>query len=101
MSQVVGYGLDFGTTNSAIAAVFENGDVEVVKAEPAGMVPSLLYLSRDSNRLAGTMAVEAFLASGAARTRCRQCDLVSWVGGEPMTDCRQVKRDGFCSTPGC
>ena len=96
MSQVVGYGLDFGTTNSAIAAVFENGDVELIKAEPAGVVPSLLYLSRDSNRLAGTMAVEAFLASGAARTRCRQCDLVSWVGGEPMTDCRQVKRDGFC-----
>ena len=98
MSVPVAYGIDFGTSNSAISAYLSDGEVEVIDTDPstAGMLPSLLYLHRDGNQLAGTNAAEAFLTSGTDKTRCRGCALVDWFGGEALSDCRQVRDGGFC-----
>jgi len=93
----IAYGIDFGTSNSAIAAFLDDDTVEVVDVESGvGILPSLVYLNRDGNRLAGTAAADAFLISGTTRTRCRGCELVAWSGSEPSSACEHVRFGGFC-----
>jgi hypothetical chaperone protein len=93
----VAYGIDFGTTNSSIAAAFPDGSVQVLAIEGTSEVmPSLVYLNRDGNRLSGTEALQGFLITATARTRCRACSLVDWDGGVPESDCRQMRPTGFC-----
>lgn len=91
----VAYGIDFGTTNSVLAAVFEDGSVEV----PEGIgssVRSLLYLNREKNRIAGEIAVKPYLTEAGRETRCRGCELVEWEDGEPLSDCRDARSSGHC-----
>ena len=55
----VGYGIDFGTTNSSIAIAYPDR-VEVVSVEAGTLpevLPSIVYLHRDKNRAAGQDAV--------------------------------------------
>lgn len=94
----VGYGIDFGTSNSAISIAYPDR-VEVVLVEPLGtlpsMLPSLVYLHRDGTRLTGTDAAETYGLTGMARHLCRLCPLVeSWNGYQPVTNCRSAVRDG-------
>lgn len=94
----VGYGIDFGTSNSAIAIAYPDR-VDVVPVEPLGllpsMLPSLLYLHRDGTRLTGTDAAETYGLTGMARHLCRLCPLVEgWTGDQPDTSCRSAVRDG-------
>lgn len=95
----VGYGIDFGTTNSAIAIAYDDG-VDVVDVEPGvgltTMLPSLIYLHRNGDRNAGTEAARQFMVTGSQKHQCSRCDLVEWHRGEPDTLCRTVARGGGC-----
>ena len=93
--EAIAYGIDFGTTNSGIAVAYEDGSTQVVAA-PTSVTPSTVYLHRNRNRLSGPDAVRAYLDTGAASTHCRNCDLVTWTGSGPVTDCLQVAAAGKC-----
>ncbi len=62
------FGLDFGTSNTALA-VHDGGRVSVLPLDPfAGeSMPTVLYVRRDGSTLVGRSAVDAFLADNAAR----------------------------------
>jgi hypothetical chaperone protein len=94
----VGYGIDFGTTNSSIAVAYP-GRVEVVPVETGTtpeILPSIVYLHRDKNRAAGQDAVEQFLVTGSLKTQCSRCSLVYWDLGKRASDCRQYRPGGRC-----
>jgi hypothetical chaperone protein len=95
----IGYGIDFGTTNSAVSIAYDDR-VEVVPIEPPTglptMLPSITYLHRDGNRLAGMQAAETYMVTGAQRHRCSACALVEIYEGTAETDCRQYRRGGGC-----
>lgn len=98
MKGPVGYGIDFGTTNSSIAAAFADR-VEVLSVASGSMpesVPSIIFLGRDGNELAGNDAVERFLVEGGKRTRCGVCSLVTRYQGQPVTDCKQHRVGSGC-----
>lgn len=91
------YGIDFGTTNSSLAVAFDDGSVEVLKVEDGSeLLPSLIYLNRDGNRLAGTSGLRGFLSLATARTTCRHCSLVDWDKAGASSDCRQFRPGGYC-----
>lgn len=97
MKTPIAYGIDFGTTNSALAVAFDDGTTQVLGVDAGEqLLPSVVYLHRNQNRLAGNEALATFLVTGSDRTRCRGCTLVSWDAGEPATDCRQCRSGGFC-----
>ncbi|MDQ1250895.1 MAG: Hsp70 family protein [Actinomycetota bacterium] len=95
MAGPVAYGIDFGTTNSAIAVAYDDGMTEVI-GTPDELTESLIYLHRNANRLVGQDAIRAYLTTGNSRTMCSRCELVDWVKGEPITDCRTCKSGGAC-----
>ena len=91
----IGYGIDFGTSNSAIAVAYADR-VEVVPAESglAGLtLASVAYLHRDGDRQAGEAAIARYLVQGHLRHSCLHCPLVRY-GAE--TECRQATRNGGC-----
>ena len=99
---VVGYGLDFGTSNSALALAFDDSDdVEVVavddRARAETLRATLLYLDRDDLRLTGQRASQQFTVRGAASTVCSRCSKAPRIAGEVVTDCRQWAPGGGCS----
>jgi hypothetical chaperone protein len=67
------FGLDFGTSNSALA-VSADGGARLLPIDPvAGVVmPTTLYVRRDGSALAGQPAVDAYLADNAARGPIRR-----------------------------
>jgi hypothetical chaperone protein len=89
----VGCGIDYGSSNSAVALAYADR-VEVV-ADAAGeqLAPSVLYLHRDGRRVAGTRASELFFRSGHERTICARCSLAQYG----VSDCRQFRRAGSCN----
>jgi hypothetical chaperone protein len=94
----VGYGIDFGTTNSSIAVAYRDR-IEVVPVETGEIeeiLPSIIYLNRDGNRAAGQEAVEQFLVTGSTKTQCGRCDLVQLVLGHRESDCRQYRAGSGC-----
>jgi hypothetical chaperone protein len=92
----VGYGIDFGTSNSAISVAY--GDrVDVLALGPsrsAMTLPSFVYLHRGGSRAAGDEAVKTFLKSGHEKTDCWNCALAPY-GWD--TDCRQYRKGGGCN----
>ena len=62
------FGLDFGTSNSAIA-VYDGADVRLLPIDPIGgdTMPSVLYVRRDGSALVGHPAIQAFLEDNRAR----------------------------------
>jgi hypothetical chaperone protein len=89
----VGCGIDYGSSNSAIALAFPDR-IEVVGEDGAGaLVPSALYLHRDGRRVAGARASELFFRSGHERTVCGRCTLARYG----VSDCRQFRRAGSCN----
>ncbi len=92
----VGYGIDFGTTNSAISVAYADR-VEVLALGPsrsAMTLPSFVYLHRGGSRAAGDEAVKTFLKSGHEKTDCWNCALAPY-GWD--TDCRQYRKGGGCN----
>jgi hypothetical chaperone protein len=99
MTQAVrplGYGIDFGTSNSAVSIAYPDR-VEVVRLgaeRAASTLPSFVYLHRAGRRAAGDEAVKTFLRSGHLKTDCWNCALAPY-GWD--TDCRQYRKGGGCS----
>jgi hypothetical chaperone protein len=92
----VGYGIDFGTSNSAISIAYRDR-VEVValgRSRSAMTLPSFVYLHRGGRRAAGDEAVKTFLRSGHEKTDCWNCALAPY-GWD--TDCRQYRKGGGCN----
>ncbi len=91
----IAYGIDYGTSNSAVAVAYENA-VEVVPAEsglPGLTLASVAYLHRNGRQEAGEAAIVEYLAQGHLRHTCLHCPLVRY-GAE--TECRQATRNGGC-----
>jgi hypothetical chaperone protein len=93
VARPVGYGIDFGTSNSAVSIAYEDR-VEVVPIGQARTLPSFIYLHRAGRRAAGDEAVKTFLKSGHEKTDCWKCPLAPY-GWD--TDCRQYRKGGGCS----
>jgi hypothetical chaperone protein len=92
----VGYGIDFGTSNSAVSIAYADR-VEVVPVGPSRSsmtLPSFVYLHRSGRRAAGDRAAKTFLRSGHEKTDCWKCPLAPY-GWD--TDCRQYRKGGGCS----
>jgi hypothetical chaperone protein len=92
----LGYGIDFGTSNSAISVAYEDR-VDVLKlgsARSSLTLPSFVYLHRSGRRAAGDEGVRTFLKSGHAKTDCWKCPLAPY-GWD--TDCRQYRKGGGCN----
>jgi hypothetical chaperone protein len=92
----LGYGIDFGTSNSAVSIAYKDR-VEVVPLGPsraAMTLPSFVYLHRAGRQSAGDEAVKTFLKSGHEKTDCWKCPLAPY-GWD--TDCRQYRKGGGCS----
>ncbi len=95
-SHPLGYGIDFGTSNSAVAIAYADR-VEVLPIGPtktARTLPSFVYLHRSGTRLAGAEGVKTFLTSGHEKTDCWRCPLAPY-GWD--TDCRQYRKGGGCN----
>ena len=89
----VGCGIDFGTSNSAIAVAWPDR-VQVVAVEPATpTLPSIVYLHRQGERRAGREAVDRYFTTGHLRTSCGQCSLAPYG----VSECLQFRRDGGCN----
>jgi hypothetical chaperone protein len=100
MSSAVGYGIDYGTSNSSISIAYDDGRVEVLGIGTGDMpdsLPSIAYLHRDGNRLSGEEAVNEYLITGPNRTVCDRCSLVRDDIGGRSSNCRQFEPGGFCS----
>lgn len=95
MSEPIAYGIDFGTTNSAIAVAFDDGTTQVV-GTPDELTPSLIYLNRNLNRLIGEQAIRTFVTAANARTLCGSCDLVDFYAGQAHSECRNRLSGGGC-----
>jgi hypothetical chaperone protein len=67
------FGLDFGTSNSAVA-VFDGSGVRLLPIDPiAGdTLPSVLYVRRDGSAQIGHPAIQSFLADNRARGPVRR-----------------------------
>jgi len=92
----VGCGIDFGTSNSAIAVAYADR-VDVVPLGPsptAKTLPSFVYLHRGGKRAVGDEAVRTFLKSGHEKTDCWKCPLAPY-GWD--TDCGQYRKGGGCN----
>jgi hypothetical chaperone protein len=64
MSTPLAYGIDFGTTNSAIAIAYHDEAVLVQHGRSAAdVVPSVIYLDRTRQRLIGEDAVRQYLVN--------------------------------------
>jgi len=93
---VLGYGIDFGTSNSAISIAYSDR-VEVLSlgaARSSLTLPSFVYLHRSGRRAAGEEGVKRFLRSGSEKTDCWKCPLAPY-GWD--TDCRQYRKGGGCN----
>lgn len=67
----IGYGLDFGTTNSLISVAWPDR-VEVVDVGSRRVrenLPSVIYLHQDGNRASGDRAIEQFLVTAGVDSR--------------------------------
>ena len=89
----LGCGIDFGTSNSAIAVAWPDR-VQVVAVEPAApTLPSIVYLHREGERRAGREAVDRYFTTGHVRTSCGHCSLAPYG----VSECLQFRRDGGCN----
>jgi len=89
----VGCGIDYGSSNSAVALAFDDGVEVVGEARDDALAPSMLYLHRDGRRVAGARASELFFRTGHQRTICGRCSLARYG----VSDCRQFRRAGSCN----
>jgi hypothetical chaperone protein len=89
----VGCGVDYGSSNSAVALAFADRVEVVGEAANDALAPSTLYLHRDGRRVAGTRATELFYRTGHERTICARCSLAQYG----VSDCQQFRRAGSCN----
>ena len=94
-SRPLGYGVDFGTSNSSVSVAYaDRVEVLALGRSAARTLPSFVYLHRAGGRAAGDEAVKTFLVSGHEKTDCWNCPLAPY-GWD--TDCRQYRKGGGCN----
>ena len=85
------FGVDFGTTNSSVA-VYDGHRAWALPLDPENdlptSLPSLLYISRENEKIVGRAAADAFIARNMDReVKTKQVDLgvsvEAYVGAEP------------------
>ncbi len=92
---VIGCGIDFGTSNSSVSIAFaDRVEVVPVTGSESRTLPSFVYLHRAGRRTAGEAAVKTFLLFGHEKTDCWRCPLAPY-GWD--TDCRQYRKGGGCN----
>jgi hypothetical chaperone protein len=92
----LGYGIDFGTSNSAVSIAYAD-HVDVLplgRSRTSLTLPSFVYLHRSGRRAAGDEGIRTFLKSGHEKTDCWKCPLAPY-GWD--TDCRQYRKGGGCN----
>lgn len=89
----MGCGIDYGSSNSAVALAFADRVEVVGEAANDALAPSTLYLHRDGRRVAGSRATELFYRTGHERTICARCSLAQYG----VSDCQQFRRAGSCN----
>ena len=96
--RAIGYGIDYGTSNSSIAVAYEDGAVEVLPVDPgdSGTMRSLVHLHREHGRLVGEEGSRAYLIDGSQSSRCGTCELVDRRAEGLFTDCRQYRAGSGC-----
>ncbi len=91
----LGYGIDFGTSNSSVSIAYRDRvEVLALGGSASRTLPSFVYLHRGGGRAAGNEAVRTFLVSGHEKTDCWNCPLAPY-GWD--TDCRQYRKGGGCN----
>lgn len=91
----LGYGIDFGTSNSSVSVAYaDRVEVLPLGRSASRTLPSLVYLHRAGRRAAGDEAVKTFLVSGHEKTDCWNCALAPY-GWD--TNCRQYRKGGGCN----
>ena len=92
----LGYAIDFGTSNSAVAIAYPDRVVvsSIGSMRSAQTLPSFVYLHRAGVWRAGSEGVRTFLTSGHEKTDCWRCPLAPY-GWD--TDCRQYRKGGGCN----
>jgi hypothetical chaperone protein len=91
----IGYGIDFGTSNSSVSIAYaDRVEVLAFGRSASRTLPSFVYLHRAGRRAAGDEAVKTFLVSGHEKTDCWNCPLAPY-GWD--TDCRQYRKGGGCN----
>jgi hypothetical chaperone protein len=69
----VAYGIDFGTSNSAISIAYDGdesyAEIVLLGRDSLELLPTLVYLDESRNRLAGEEAVKQYLITGAYNSR--------------------------------
>jgi hypothetical chaperone protein len=93
MAQLIGCGIDYGSSNSAVAIAYADRVEVVSEMEGDALAPSTLYLHRDGRRVAGAASEGLFFSTGHERTICAQCSLARYG----VSDCRQFRRAGSCN----
>lgn len=100
MKKPIAYGIDFGTTNTSMSITYDDSQVELVNIDKDSMMPyslpSLIYLDRNRNRLAGRLAIKQFLRTVSNNTICDKCSLVTMTQRGPITECKQYKVSKGC-----
>jgi hypothetical chaperone protein len=98
-SRPIGYGIDFGTSNSSVSVAYaDHVEVLPLGRSAARTLPSFVYLHRAGRRAAGDEAVKTFLVSGHEKTDCWNCPLAPY-GWD--TDCRHTARAAAAMMRGC
>jgi hypothetical chaperone protein len=92
----LGYGIDFGTSNSAISVAYpDHVEVLALGARRTSLtLPSFVYLHRSGRHNAGDEGIRTFLKSGHRKTDCWKCPLAPY-GWD--TECRQYRKGGGCN----
>src|SRR5438132_8190516 len=91
----IGYGIDFGTSNSSVSIAYaDRVEVLTLAGSASRALPSFVYLHRAGRRAAGNEAVKTFLVPGHEKTDCWNCPLAPY-GWD--TDCRQYRKGGGCN----
>lgn len=89
------YGVDFGTTNTVLAAAYRDR-AELVPLDGETVMPSVTYLHRNNSSAAGHAGIRQFLITGNYATRCGNCDRVLRHKGEVSTHCKTYRWNGGC-----
>lgn len=85
-----GIGIDFGTSNSAIA-VFDGTELRMIEIEPgAQTVPTAIHLDRDFQTLTGSVAINTYVEENADR----RVEITARVIAEVEADPSGIFSDG-------
>src|SRR5258708_4332422 len=99
MTNPIAYGIDFGTTNSAVAVASPNR-VEIldIAASPfPELLKSVLYLNRDRQELAGQEAIAQYSYTATAETQCSNCRLAHFSRTGIVSTCKWAAHGGGCA----